>query len=591
MPKRTQREPLAAGALRSAGLLDKEARMPIDDDGAGAPLKRGQRRRLAREAADPLGKRGARRGVNLNGGVRAANQRAGAKSLAERVGADDVRPQTNVVQTLRTFLQQRFDPAAGLLNLENMQQDALLADANIKPPGAPGAHKDLGTAMWKLSGEMFPTLTTLSLAGNALSSLQPLATLGQYLPKLANLSLERNELRWVRDLDVLASKRHGLHALQELLLVGNPMQQNAVDAGNDDGYRRDVLAKFPSLRILDRRPVSDVEHGFSQLFRGRSSKKAGPEAAQVPLRNFPLQLKPGFVDGDAAQVVPEFLSRFFARYDEDRAQLAPVYSANARFSFSLNSSPPPRARAERLMHTLPNQKALVLDRYIDLGSRNILRSHNTKALLRHLHHGAGAIVAFLQRLPKTAHPLHDASKFVVDAWVLPNVDVQAHTSAAERPDALLFIAVHGEFAEAPSQGLRSFDRTFVVAPAPPGSEAAQHGWPCAIVSDMLTIRHYSKPSAWQPESLPVGPVGAEAAAAPGAPAGGALPPHLERQEPLPGLAPEQHALALQLAAQTRLAYPFAVQCLGENAWDFAQALANFTALQASQAIPAEAFVP
>lgn len=613
MPKRTQREPLVAGALRSAGLIDKESSMPIDDDASatGPQLKRGQRRRLAREAADPLGKRpaAARRSVNINNVARPANQRANSKPLAERVAGGsataDVKPQTNVVQTLRTFLQQRFDAASGLLNLENMQQDTVLAEANIKPPGAPGAHKDLGTAIWKLSSEMFPNLTTLSLANNALTSLQSLTTLGQYLPKLANLSLERNELRWVRDLDVLASKRHGLHALTELLLVGNPMEQSAVDAGNTDGYRRDVLAKFPSLRILDRRPVSDVEHGFSQLFRGRSAKKAGPEAAQVPLRNFPLQLKAGFVDGDAAQVVPEFLSSYFARYDQDRAQLAPVYSANARFSFALNSSPPPRARAERLMHTMPHQKELVLDRYIDLGSRNILRSHNTKALLRNLHHGASAIVAFLQRLPKTTHPLHDASKFVVDAWVLPNVDVHAFTAANEQPDALLYITVHGEFAEAPSQGLRSFDRTFVVAPAAPTSEAAQNGWPCTIVSDMLTIRHYSKPTAWQPDTLPVGPVDAAQAPAPpppasGAPAPGApapappllsaLPPHLQAQEPLAGLAPEQHTLALQLAAQTRLAYPYAVQCLVENAWDYAQALAAFAALQASQAIPAEAFV-
>ncbi|WFD39624.1 nuclear mRNA export, poly(A)+RNA binding protein [Malassezia japonica] len=600
MPKRTQRQPLVAGALRSAGLIEKDAQMPVDDEEPG--LKRQQRRRLAREAADPVGKRPPRRGgVNINSLARPANQARG--KLADRVGATpDVAPQTNVVQTLRTFLQQRWDANACLLNLDNMQQDPLLTEANIRPPGAQGAHKDLGTAMWKLSGEMFPTLSTLSLANNALSSLQPLATLGQYLPKLANLSLEQNELRWVRDLDVLASKKHGLGNLQELLLMGNPMQQNAVDAGNEDGYRRDVLAKFPSLSILDRRPVTDVEHGFSQLFRGRASKKAGPEAAQVPLRNFPLQIKGGFVDGDAAQVVPEFLSLFFSRYDQDRSALAPVYAPNARFSYAINASPPPRARAERLMHTMPHQKELVLDRYIDLGSRNILRSHNTKALLRNLHHGSSAIVAFLQRMPKTAHPLHDASKFVVDAWVLPNVDVQAQTSQAERPDALLYITVHGEFSEAPSNGIRSFDRVFVVAPAAPNSEAVQNGWPCTIVSDAMTIRHYSKADAWRPDSLPVGPVdapavpaapsavpGAAPAAAPAAAAG--LPPYLQNQEPLPGLSPEQHALSLQLAAQTRLTYPFAVQCLVENAWDATQALARFSMLQAQQSIPPEAFVP
>ncbi|WFC97708.1 nuclear mRNA export, poly(A)+RNA binding protein [Malassezia yamatoensis] len=610
MPKRTQRSSLVAGALRGAGLIEKEASMPIDDDGStrGSAPKRAQTRRLARESTDPLGRRptSSRRGgrMNINGLARPANQRSNGKALSERV-ATDVKPEVNVVQTLRTFLQQRFDPASGLLNLECMHQDPLLLDANIKPPGVQGAHKDLGTAIWKLSEEMFPSLTTLSLAGNSLGNLHALTTLGQYLPKLVNLSLERNELRWVRDLDVLASKRHGLHQLQELLLEGNPMQQSALEAENLDGYRRDVLAKFPSLRILDRRPVSEVEHGFSQLFRGRSAKKTGAEAAKVPLRNFPLQIRPGFIDGNAAQIVPEFLSTFFARYDQDRSQLAPVYSANAQFSFSLNSSPPPRARAERLMHVLPHQKELVLDRYIDLGSRNILRSHNTKALLRTMHQGSQAIVAFLQRLPKTTHPIHDATKFVVDAWLLPNVDIHAETQANQQPDALLYITVHGEFAEAPSQGLRSFDRTFIVAPAMSDSDATRNGWACVIVSDAMTIRHYSKPNAWQPDSLPVGPVDpssepaqAKTSTVPfsndttNAPSITAadLPPQLQGQEPLAGLSPEQHTLALQLATQTRLIYPYAVQCLVENAWDFAQAVNAFTALQAAQSIPAEAFM-
>ena len=146
----------------------------------------------------------------------------------------------------------------------------------------------------------------------------------------------------------------------------------------------------------------------------------------------------------------------------------------------------------------------------------------------------------------------------------------------------------------------------------PGTDAAQHGWPCTIVSDELTVRHYSLPDAWRVDSLPTGPVSeADAAAAaaataggtPGAPVAGtpsapapgpatssALPPQLQTQEPMPGLTPEQHQLSLQLAAQTRLTYPFAVQCLQENAWDTSRALANFGALQSTGAIPAEAFM-
>lgn len=159
-----------------------------------------------------------------------------------------------------------------------------------------------------------------------------------------------------------------------------------------------------------------------------------------------------------------------------------------------------------------------------------------------MHAGPSAIVAALNRLPRTTHPLHDASKFVVDAWLVPNVDVQARTDAGTCPDALLFISVHGEYAEAPSQGVRSFDRTFLVAPAVPGSEAATHGWPCTIVSDQLTVRHYSLPDAWRSDSLPTGDVPPDAgAAAPvpqqtpvaGLPTG--LPTGLQSQEPPAGM--------------------------------------------------------
>lgn len=511
MPKRGQRAPLAAGALRSAGLLD-DARMPLDDE----PDSRKSRRRLARDAADPVG----RRHLNVNSLARPANAR---RRVSNTGRAADVAPGTDVVSTLRMFLQSRWRAEARMLDLTNMAADPALQGANIRPPGAKGAHRDIGTALWKLSSEMFPEISALSLADNDLATLQPVSTLSQYLPKLESLSLERNELRQVRDLDMLASRKFPLDNMHELLLAGNPLQTGAVAAKNEEGYRRDVLAKFPSLRLLDRRPVSEVEHGFAQLFQGRGRARTAADA-KVPLRNFCLQTAGGFVDGDAARIVPEFLSVFFSRYDQDRAALAPVYCADAYFSYCLNTAAPPRARTARLVHTMPHQKELVADRYIELGSRNIMRSHNQKALLRSLHKGPAAIAAFLARLPATAHPLHDASRFVVDAWVLPNVDVKAQTGA-EQPDALLFISVHGEFAEPPSHGLRSFDRAFVVAPAAPTSPAAAAGWPCMIVSDQLTIRHYSLPSAWAPGSLPTGDVdaAAQATVVPAAPAAPAAP--------------------------------------------------------------------
>lgn len=139
--------------------------------------------------------------------------------------------------------------------------------------------------------------------------------------------------------------------------------------------------------------------------------------------------------------------------------------------------------------------------------------------------------------------------------------------------------MHGEFAEAPSQGVRSFDRTFVVAPAPPGSMAANLGWPCVIISDQLTIRNYAGISAWSPQAQQQTTATSAAASQP--------TQQPQGQAPATGIAPEQHALALELAARTKLKYDFAVQCLADNQWNPQLAMQRFEELRPS--IPAEAF--
>ena len=48
-------------------------------------------------------------------------------------------------------------------------------------------------------------------------------------------------------------------------------------------------------------------------------------------------------------------------------------------------------------------------------------------------------------------------------------------------------------------------------------------------------------------------------------------------------------MSLELSTQTKLTYPYAVQCLGENGWDMARAVNVFASLQAAGSIPSEAF--
>ncbi|SPO21877.1 related to mRNA export factor mex67 [Ustilago trichophora] len=648
---------IAGAALRNAGLVGdgdvgmRDAAGPSRSRAGGAGGRRGGRNvgsdpsnsngsanplhgRIARQRANPLGNRphakGKKAAINVNDGLRAGNTASVLKSISSSkaqgggripggggivFSGNDMPKTQNVVSLIKRFLESRWNAQAKFLNLENMRADPILQAEGIKPPGVAGAPKELGNVIWKLCSETYPDVVTISLANNGLRSLGPVSSLPAYFPNLQNLSLEGNELKWTKDLDTFAARKSKLTNLKELLLTGNPVHASAIAAGNEEGYRREVLSKFRQLTLLDQKPVTPTESGFANLPSSGKSKKVDADAAQVPLRNFPVPNKPGFVDAEAGAIMPNFLSKYFTLYDSDRSQLSEAYAPLAQFSFCLNVVPPPRARAAGFLHTMPHQKELSFDRYQDNGNRNLMRVHAPKVRHQSLHHGVGSILACLKKLPKTSHPLNDASKFVVDAWVLPNSVIGARLKGEERPEALLYINVHGEYAEAPSQGIRSFDRTFAVAPTPPGSPAASAGWPCVILSDQLVVRHYSSPSAWAPDSLATGEVTAEQAQAlqaaqqagqpsalpqppvpaagavptPSLPGGAALPPHLQNQAPAAGINEQQHSMSLQLATQTGLIYPFAVQCLQENGWDYNLALTNFQNLKASNAIPPQAF--
>lgn len=169
------------------------------------------------------------------------------------------------IGVLRRFLASRWNGSANFLNLDNMQADEILKESKVIPPGTPGAHKDIGAVMWKLASELYPGLTTLSLGNNDLKTLAPLSQLPQHLPNIQNLSLEGNDLKWTKDLSTFAKNKNGsLKNLRELMLTGNPMQQNAVSAMNEEGVygaRRllpllgSKLTSYSLARLPRRSPV------------------------------------------------------------------------------------------------------------------------------------------------------------------------------------------------------------------------------------------------------------------------------------------------------------------------------------------------
>ncbi|UZJ52169.1 hypothetical protein CBS101457_001489 [Exobasidium rhododendri] len=562
--------------------------------------------------ADLIRNGGAKRGGRVPGGGgtnMATTQRTHNGPLQAPTGRSIV--------TMRKFLTSRWMAESQFLNLEAMAADTILLEEELKPPGAPGAHRDLGSVMWKLCRELFPNVTTINLAKNDFKTLVPVATLAEFLPNLKNLSLESNDIKWVRDLTFHSSKGRSAQSkfndLNELILTGNPVHDNAMAAGNEEGYRAEVLARFPQLKMLDKAPVSQTESSFANLPSSSKGKAStigvarGAAGAGVEVREFPLAIRnKGFADHEANGILPAFLSKYFEMFDTNRDSLRAVYSANATFSVVTSSNVPPKARSAGYHHTLPRQKDLSWRAYKEIPSHNIM-TLGVRSAAKGFPRGPGAILKTILKFPKTTHPLTDASKFVVDGWIINNAVVGANLGGADKaagipsnkPDALLFISVQGEFQEHPSLGLRSFSRSFVVAPVVPGSTAANLGWPCVIISDQLTVRQYAGTNAWN--------VGAEVASATVA-AGGAptitptsgnaatsldlasLPPHLRGIAPAQGLSEQQHSLSIQLAAQTNLTYPFAVQCLSENNWDPTQAFNNFQALKSANSIPVEAFV-
>ena len=70
-----------------------------------------------------------------------------------------------------------------------------------------------------------------------------LSTLPHYLPDLANLSLENNNIKRFLDLDhisMVSEKKDKFKCLRELILSGNPLRTNHESSGRLDTYKKCV---------------------------------------------------------------------------------------------------------------------------------------------------------------------------------------------------------------------------------------------------------------------------------------------------------------------------------------------------------------
>jgi len=376
------------------------------------------------------------------------------------------------------------------------------------------------------------------------------------------------------------------------------MREHEMTPAKMERYKSEVLRRFPTLSLLDSEVVTKITFDASE-----SSILPPPSTGQGPT-SFPVQMNGGLIAPGMEGFVAEFLTRFFTLYDTARSSLAEVYGPNATFSFAANTSIPPRARIRGYHHsaTMPNQKKLEWPPWLT-GSRNLSRLHNAQRAEQSLHTGMEGIIQKLLSLPGTKHDIAAVEKFVVDAW-----PVQGVLPGPADANTVLLITVHGQFEEEPSHGVRSFDRTFILAPSPEGSRAQVAGWPVLVLSDQLVVRAYSSHEAWAPGLIRMSPQEAVSSTPALTPAPQPTPPAAPAFQPLMGpgilLQPEQQLrvasdpmlgalpepqrlYAIELSARTGLTATYSVQCLEGNGWDPQRAMANFEAVRAQ--LPPGAF--
>src|SRR5882757_402820 len=140
---------------------------------------------------------------------------------------------------------------------QRMSEDEMISRAGLLPPGVPGGTGKEAAVIFKLASQLKPPVRpcrlvhltfliqfkvrTISLANNNLQSTHVITTIAHYLPNLANLSLENNNLRVWKDLDSisqLSDKKDKLLKLRELILIGNPIRDIEYQNNRVDNYRK-----------------------------------------------------------------------------------------------------------------------------------------------------------------------------------------------------------------------------------------------------------------------------------------------------------------------------------------------------------------
>ncbi|CCG82111.1 mRNA export factor mex67 [Taphrina deformans PYCC 5710] len=457
------------------------------------------------------------------------------------------------IDTLKQFLVTRYAAENKMLDLSRIAEDPTLSNFGIVANTTTSSK--LFLALMKLLSDEKMDVVSITLEGNKLKDVSGITSLAQSFPKLRNLSLANNDISRYKDLDAWAAKSK-LSELQELILTGNPVREDEMAKNREIEYRSEITKRFPSLKLLDNQPLAQ---GIT--FDIGDDPKTSENAGRVEL---PAAIVGGFYENETIQATAmEFLGRYFPAYDGDRSQLGPYYAENAIFSMSINVAAP-RKKSGGAFTSNSWQN------YIH-SSRNLTRITALDARISRSNVGPPQILQALKAYPASKHDLSDANLFCVDAWSFPTSEGHVHVQ----------ICVHGEFQEKTPQTKqvtkRSFDRTFILGPAPEGQGV--NG--VIIKSDLFVIRAWGGHNAWRPTAQQSTTNDSTRPAQPNGAAGAARPD---------GISDQQYGMINQLKTATGLNTNYANMCLSQLQWDYQAALKVTQDLKSKNGLPAEAFV-
>lgn len=371
-------------------------------------------------------------------------------------------------------------------------------------------------------------ITSITLANNQLENISNVTSLAQTFPDLENLDLSGNNFA---DLRSFEGWRWRFRKLKNLIIANNPIENTTTVPD----YKQEIIKWFPLLQTLNNIQVRSAEE-IAAVIEAEERAKQLAHVSPIPILGSDWR--------DVQTVGERFLEQVYSAHNDNRALLADMfYDAQSTFSLSVNVSAPRSADAAS------HQQAWAP--WIK-HSRNLYKITNLPTRMSRAYRGVEAIKAVWTELPTTSHPdiRTQGVKYLVDCHLLPGLT----DPSGQNPRGVdgLILMVHGEFQEQDPSGspsiARSFSRTFILGPAPPGRP-----FEFRVVSDVLKLRAYS-PLATMTADTPAPTTTANTESA-----------DLARRE----------EMGRQLVLRTHLTPHYALLCLEASGWDLEKAFVTF----------------